>query len=46
MRKKLPWLQYDIKKAEYLEAQGWEKEAKKKLDEAANALNQHKIPLE
>lgn len=46
MRKKLPWLQYDIKKAEYLEAQEWEKEAKKKLDEAANALNQHKIPFE
>ncbi|KAL3516439.1 hypothetical protein ACH5RR_023341, partial [Cinchona calisaya] len=46
MRKKLPWLQYDIKKAEYLEAQEWEKEAKKKLNEAAKALNQHKEPIE
>lgn len=46
MKKKLPWLKYDMKKAEYLEVKEKEKEAKKKLDEAANTLNDLKEPIE
>ncbi|KAF3437342.1 hypothetical protein FNV43_RR20095 [Rhamnella rubrinervis] len=46
MRKKLPWLKYDIKKAEYMEAKEQENEAKKKLDEAAKTLNDLKEPIE
>ncbi|KAL4341456.1 hypothetical protein GQ457_08G006080 [Hibiscus cannabinus] len=46
MKKKLPWLKYDMKKTEYLEAQKREKEAKKKLDEAARTLNEFKAPIE
>ncbi|KAL4561803.1 hypothetical protein LXL04_023466 [Taraxacum kok-saghyz] len=44
--KKLPWLKYDMKKAEYLEAKELEKDAKKKLDEAAKMLNELKEPIE
>ncbi|XVF06854.1 hypothetical protein REPUB_Repub06bG0087000 [Reevesia pubescens] len=46
MKKKLPWLKYDMKKTEYLQAQLKEKDAKKKLDEAAKALNEFKAPIE
>ncbi|KAJ7982247.1 structural maintenance of chromosomes 5 [Quillaja saponaria] len=46
MKKKLPWLRYDIKKAEYLESKEKEKDAKKKLDEAAKMLNDLKEPIE
>ncbi|KAM3265363.1 structural maintenance of chromosomes protein 5 [Capsicum annuum] len=46
MKKKLPWLKYDAKKAEFLEAKGQEKDAKKKLDEAAENLNELMEPIE
>jgi len=46
MKKKLPWLKYDMKKAEYMEAKEQEKDAKKKLDEAAKTLNDLKEPIE
>ncbi|XP_065856265.1 structural maintenance of chromosomes protein 5-like [Euphorbia lathyris] len=46
MKKKLPWLKYDMKKAEYMEAKEQEKDAKKKLDEAAKALKNLAEPVE
>ncbi|EPS70148.1 hypothetical protein M569_04612, partial [Genlisea aurea] len=46
MKKKLPWLKYDIKKADYLEAKKHQEVAKEKLDEAAKALNKCKEPIE
>ncbi|XP_059651902.1 structural maintenance of chromosomes protein 5 [Cornus florida] len=46
MKKKLPWLKYDMKKAEYMEAKEHENDAKKKLDEAAKMLNLHREPIE
>lgn len=46
MKKKLPWLKYDMKKTEYLNAQKREKDAKKNLDEAAKKLNDFKAPIE
>ncbi|XP_051147312.1 structural maintenance of chromosomes protein 5 isoform X2 [Andrographis paniculata] len=46
MKKKLPWLKYDMKKAEYMQAKKQETDAKKKLDEAANILNELKQPIE
>ncbi|KAL2234154.1 UNVERIFIED_CONTAM: Structural maintenance of chromosomes protein 5 [Sesamum indicum] len=46
MRKKLPWLKYDIKKAEYIDFKNREKDAKMKLDEAAKALNELREPIE
>ncbi|XP_031264641.1 structural maintenance of chromosomes protein 5 isoform X1 [Pistacia vera] len=46
MKKKLPWLKYDMKKAEYMEVKEREKDAKKKLDEAANTLNEFSKPIE
>lgn len=46
MKKKLPWLKYDMKKAEYMEAKGQENDAKNKLDEAAKILNDLKEPVE
>lgn len=46
MKKKLPWLKYDMKKAEYMEAKKREKDEKKKLDQAAMALNELKAPIE
>lgn len=46
MKKKLPWLKYDMKKAEFLQAKEHEQEAKKKLDEAAKLLNNIREPSE
>uniref|UniRef100_A0A1D1YS75 Structural maintenance of chromosomes protein 5 n=1 Tax=Anthurium amnicola TaxID=1678845 RepID=A0A1D1YS75_9ARAE len=46
MKKKLPWLRYDLKKMEYIEAQKQEAEAKRKLDEAAKILNDLMGPIE
>ncbi|XP_065855891.1 structural maintenance of chromosomes protein 5-like [Euphorbia lathyris] len=46
MKKKLPWLKYDMKKAEYMEAKEQEKDAKKKLDEAAKALKNLAEPVD
>ena len=46
MKKKLPWLKYDMKKTEYFEAKKREKDAKKNLDEAAKKLNDFKAPIE
>ncbi|KAK9283376.1 hypothetical protein L1049_011618 [Liquidambar formosana] len=46
MKKKLPWLKYDMKKAEYIEAKEQENDAKKKLEEAAKTLNDHREPIE
>ncbi|KAK6163002.1 hypothetical protein DH2020_002843 [Rehmannia glutinosa] len=46
MKKKLPWLKYDIKKAEYLEAKKQEEDAKLKLDDAAKALKELREPIE
>lgn len=46
MKKKLPWLKYDMKKAEYKEAKEKEKDSKKKLDEAARTLNDLQEPIE
>ncbi|KAL7120493.1 hypothetical protein ACP275_02G126400 [Erythranthe tilingii] len=46
MKKKLPWLKYDMKKAEYLNAKEQEKDSKLKLDEAAEGLNKIKEPIE
>lgn len=39
MKKKLPWLKYDMMKAEYMEAKEKEKDSKMKLDEAARTIN-------
>ncbi|KAL5827330.1 hypothetical protein ACOSQ3_019161 [Xanthoceras sorbifolium] len=46
MKKKLPWLKYDMKKAEYMEAKELEKDAKRKLNEAASTLNDLSKPIE
>ncbi|CAO2817373.1 unnamed protein product [Amaranthus hypochondriacus] len=46
MKKKLPWLKYDMKKAEYLEAKDKVADAKKKFDEAARILADLKQPIE
>uniref|UniRef100_A0A1J3CXP7 Structural maintenance of chromosomes protein 5 n=1 Tax=Noccaea caerulescens TaxID=107243 RepID=A0A1J3CXP7_NOCCA len=46
MKKKLPWLKYDKKKAEYTDAKKKMKEAVKKVDEAARNLNSMKEPIE
>ncbi|MQL85554.1 hypothetical protein Taro_018093, partial [Colocasia esculenta] len=46
MKKKLPWLKYDLKKVKYIEAQKQEVEAKRKLDEAAKTLNDLMGPIE
>ncbi|XP_028760559.1 structural maintenance of chromosomes protein 5 [Neltuma alba] len=46
MKKKVPWLRYDMKKAEYLEAKERENDAKKKMEEAAKILNDLKEPIE
>ncbi|CAI9102992.1 OLC1v1001399C1 [Oldenlandia corymbosa var. corymbosa] len=46
MKKKLPWLQYDIKKKEYFDAQECEKEAKKKLNNAAKIVHDLTEPIE
>ncbi|CAA0815217.1 Structural maintenance of chromosomes protein 5, partial [Striga hermonthica] len=46
MKKKLPWLKYDIKKAEYMGAKNQEIGAKGKLDEAVRALKNLMDPIE
>ncbi|CAH8328118.1 unnamed protein product [Eruca vesicaria subsp. sativa] len=46
MKKKLPWVKYDVKKREYLDAKKTMKEAGKKLDEAGKNLNAVKEPVE
>ncbi|OMO50483.1 RecF/RecN/SMC [Corchorus capsularis] len=45
MKKKLPWLKYDMKKAEYFKAQKMEKDAEEKLAEAAKTLNDLEAPI-
>lgn len=42
----MPWLKYDMKKAEYLKAKELEKDANNKLDEAAKTLNEQREPIE
>lgn len=46
MKKKLPWLKYDMKKAEFIEAKEKEKDAKKKFDELAKAMNELQGPIQ
>ncbi|KAI0511750.1 hypothetical protein KFK09_012382 [Dendrobium nobile] len=46
LKKKLPWLKYDMRKAVYKHAQNQEAEAKRKLDEAAKMMNELKKPIE
>lgn len=46
MKKKMPWLKYDMVKAKYMEAKKQEKDANKKLSDAAKTLNDHKEPIE
>lgn len=46
MKKKLPWLKYDMEKAKYMESKEREKDARKKLDEAAKTLNGLREPIE
>lgn len=46
MKKKMPWLKFDLKQAEFIEAKGLESDAKKKLNEAAKILNDLKDPIE
>lgn len=45
MKKKLPWLKYDMKKKEYIEAQEQEKITKKKMEEAARIWEDSKGPI-
>ncbi|KAL2330753.1 hypothetical protein Fmac_018334 [Flemingia macrophylla] len=45
MKKKLPWLRYDMKQAEYREAKEHENDAAKALAEAAKLLNELKEPI-
>lgn len=46
MKKKLPWLKYDKKRAEFMEAKEQENDARKKLDEAAKTLKDASEPIE
>lgn len=46
MKKKMPWLKYDMKKVEYMEAKEMEGDAKKKFNEAAKILKDLKAPVE
>ncbi|KAJ8747043.1 hypothetical protein K2173_011297 [Erythroxylum novogranatense] len=46
MQKKLPWLEYDLKKSKYMVAKEKEKDAKKKVDEAAKNLILLREPIE
>lgn len=46
MKKKLPWLKYDLTKKEYLEAKEKERGAKHKRDEIARLIAEQKIPIE
>ncbi|RDX71619.1 Structural maintenance of chromosomes protein 5, partial [Mucuna pruriens] len=45
MKKKLPWLRYDMKQAEYREVKERENDAAKALEEAAKLLNDLKEPI-
>ncbi|KAJ8451449.1 hypothetical protein Cgig2_017840 [Carnegiea gigantea] len=45
MKKKLPWLKYDMKKADYMESKRQEADAKRKFDEAAKMLNDLKVVI-
>ncbi|GAU51868.1 hypothetical protein TSUD_120040 [Trifolium subterraneum] len=45
MQKKLPWLKYDMKQAEYREAKEHEKTAAKEFDKAKKLLNELKEPI-
>ncbi|XP_021736294.1 structural maintenance of chromosomes protein 5-like [Chenopodium quinoa] len=45
LKKKLPWLKYDLNKAEYLEAKKQVDDANKKYDEAAKILNDLQQPI-
>lgn len=45
MKKKLPWLKYDMKKAEYMGAKEEENDAKKKFADATKALNDAMEPI-
>jgi len=45
MKKKLPWLKYDMKQAEYREAKEREKAAAKEFEKAAKLLNELKEPI-
>ncbi|MED6147298.1 hypothetical protein PIB30_042905 [Stylosanthes scabra] len=45
MKKKVPWLEYDSKKAQYLEAKQRENNAAKAMEEAAKLLNDLKEPI-
>ncbi|XP_074302733.1 structural maintenance of chromosomes protein 5-like [Silene latifolia] len=46
MKKKLPWLKYDLRKADYLEAKKQEADAKTKFDVAAKILSDLQEPIE
>lgn len=46
MKKKLPWLKYDMVKAAYMESKEKEKDSKMKLDEAARTLNNLRETIE
>jgi len=45
MEKKLPWLKYDMKQAEYREAKEREKTATKEFEKANRLLNELKKPI-
>ncbi|XP_052108650.1 structural maintenance of chromosomes protein 5 isoform X2 [Arachis duranensis] len=45
MKKKLPWLEYDMKKAQYWEAKQHENNAAKAMEESAKLLNDLKDPI-
>ncbi|PKA50457.1 Structural maintenance of chromosomes protein 2-2 [Apostasia shenzhenica] len=46
MKKKLPWLKYDLKKVSYKKVQKQEAEAKRMLEEAAKTMNELMKPIE
>ena len=46
MKKKLPWLKYDMRKNQYLEAKEKEKVAKRNRDEIAKLIAEQKAPIE
>ncbi|GLJ50077.1 hypothetical protein SUGI_1065100 [Cryptomeria japonica] len=46
MKKKLPWLKYDLRKNQYVEAKEKERAAKHKRDEIARLIAEQKIPIE
>jgi chromosome segregation ATPase len=46
MKKKLPWLKYDMRKKQYIEAKEKEKMAKRNRDEIAKLIAEQKAPIE